>query len=101
LLHHWDGLTLFLDDGRVELDTNNVERGIRPHLGYSDRALKTAQEALSLAREVSHPFSIVLALAYLAMLHQFRREPEAAPKTAEEARRLCQEYLSLLKFSQG
>jgi transposase len=29
-LHHWDGLTLFLDDGRVELDTNNVERGIRP-----------------------------------------------------------------------
>jgi len=29
-LHHWDGLTLFLDDGRVELDTNDVERGIRP-----------------------------------------------------------------------
>ena len=29
-LHHWDGLTRFLDDGRVELDTNAVERGIRP-----------------------------------------------------------------------
>ena len=26
------------------------------------------------------------------MLHQFRREPEAALKTAEEARSLCQEY---------
>jgi hypothetical protein len=26
-LHHWDGLTLFLDDGRIELDTNIVERG--------------------------------------------------------------------------
>ena len=62
------------------------------HLGYPDRALKTAEEALSLAREVSHPFSIALALAYLAMLHQFRREPEAALKTAEEARGLCQEY---------
>jgi class 3 adenylate cyclase/tetratricopeptide (TPR) repeat protein len=62
------------------------------HLGYLDRALKTAEEALSVAREVSHPFSIALALAYLAMLHQFRREPEAALRTAEEARGLCQEY---------
>ena len=29
-LNHWDGLARFLDDGRVELDTNIVERGIRP-----------------------------------------------------------------------
>ena len=29
-LHHWDGLTRFLDDGRIELDNNVVERGIRP-----------------------------------------------------------------------
>jgi transposase len=29
-LNHWDGLTRFLDDGRIELDTNCVERGIRP-----------------------------------------------------------------------
>jgi transposase len=29
-LHHWDGLVRFLDDGRIELDTNIVERGIRP-----------------------------------------------------------------------
>lgn len=29
-LHHWDGLIRFLDDGRIELDTNIVERGIRP-----------------------------------------------------------------------
>ena len=27
---HWDGLTRFLDDGRIELDTNTVERAIRP-----------------------------------------------------------------------
>jgi transposase len=27
-LNHWDGLTRFLDDGRIELDTNIVERGI-------------------------------------------------------------------------
>jgi transposase len=29
-LTRWTGLTLFLDDGRVELDTNVVERAIRP-----------------------------------------------------------------------
>ena len=29
-LHHWDGLTCFVDDGRIELDTNIVERSIRP-----------------------------------------------------------------------
>ena len=30
-IRHWDGLTVFLDDGRVEMDTNVVERAIRPH----------------------------------------------------------------------
>ena len=29
-LRHWDGLTRFLDDGRIELDTNIVERSMRP-----------------------------------------------------------------------
>lgn len=29
-LNHWDGLTRFIDNGRIELDTNIVERGIRP-----------------------------------------------------------------------
>jgi transposase len=29
-LNHWDGLERFLDDGRIELDTNCVERALRP-----------------------------------------------------------------------
>jgi hypothetical protein len=29
-LNHWSGLILFLADGRVELDTNTVERAMRP-----------------------------------------------------------------------
>jgi transposase len=29
-LRHWPGLVLFLDDGRLELDNNTVERAIRP-----------------------------------------------------------------------
>ena len=46
-LSRWDGLTRFLHDGRVELDTNPVERAIRPvALGrriISSRALMLAE----------------------------------------------------------
>lgn len=62
------------------------------HLGYPARALKIAREGLAVAREISHPFSIVLALNYLAMLHQFRRDPMAALESATEARGLCAEH---------
>ena len=29
-LNHWDGLTRFLEDGRIEIDSNTVERSMRP-----------------------------------------------------------------------
>lgn len=29
-LSRWDGFTLFLDDGRVEIDSNTVECSMRP-----------------------------------------------------------------------
>ncbi len=62
------------------------------HLGYPVRSLKVAEEGLTLARENSHPFSIALALNYLALLHQFRREPSAALKMAMEAGEICANY---------
>ena len=30
-IRHWPGLVLFLEDGRIEMDTNVVERAIRPN----------------------------------------------------------------------
>jgi transposase len=30
-IRHWPGLVMFLDDGRIEVDTNVVERAIRPN----------------------------------------------------------------------
>src|SRR5215207_5455367 len=30
MLSHWAGLTVFLEDGRIEVDTNTVERTMRP-----------------------------------------------------------------------
>jgi transposase len=29
-LNQWDGLVRYLDDGRIEIDSNTVERSIRP-----------------------------------------------------------------------
>lgn len=34
--NHWEGLTRFLEDGRIEIDTNVVERSMRP-IGLSRR----------------------------------------------------------------
>jgi transposase len=29
-LNHWDGLQRFVEDGRIELDNNSIERAMRP-----------------------------------------------------------------------
>ncbi len=61
-------------------------------LGYPDQALQRNHEALSLAQELSHPFSVVLSLYWLAMLHQLRREGPAAREKAEAANTLATEH---------
>jgi predicted ATPase/DNA-binding winged helix-turn-helix (wHTH) protein len=62
-------------------------------LGYPDQALQTSQEALTLAQELAHPFSIVIALARLAQVHQLRREARAV--------HTCAEALIALAMAQG
>jgi adenylate cyclase len=59
--------------------------------GYPDQALTRSHEALALARELSYPFILAVALYYAAMLHQFRRERQAVHERAEAAIVLCQE----------
>jgi predicted ATPase len=54
-------------------------------LGYPDQALKKSREALTLARELAHPWSSAYALDWAAMFHQFRREEQAAQERAEAA----------------
>src|SRR3546814_8594604 len=43
-LNHWKGLIRFLDDGRIELDNNTVERAIRPITLQRKNALFTGHE---------------------------------------------------------
>jgi predicted ATPase len=54
-------------------------------LGYPDQARKRSQEALVLAQELSHPFSLAFALFYAAMIHQFFREVQAVQERTEAA----------------
>jgi predicted ATPase len=61
------------------------------HLGYPDQALQASHEALTFARDVSHVFSVAVALTHRAMLHQFRQEPHRAKEQAEAAMALCEE----------
>jgi predicted ATPase len=60
-------------------------------LGYPDQALRWSSEALTLARELEQPFSLVYALFFAAMLHQFRREGPLTQERAEAARALAAE----------
>ena len=55
------------------------------YLGYPDQALKRSQEALALAQELSHPFSLAYALAVLPGSISLRREEQAAQERAEAA----------------
>ncbi|MGH7821678.1 MAG: tetratricopeptide repeat protein [Candidatus Binatia bacterium] len=54
-------------------------------LGYPDQALKTASEAIELARVLSHPFSLAYALSLGSWVRQLRREAEAARDLADAA----------------
>ena len=60
-------------------------------LGYPDQALARSHEAVTLARELSHPFSLAYALYVAAVFHGLRREGQAAQEGAEALIALCSE----------
>ena len=75
-------------------------------LGYGDQAIANSDQALAAAEAVGHPFSRVIALAYRAMLHLFRRESPAALDWAEQASTVCRKhafayYLSMAEIVAG
>jgi tetratricopeptide (TPR) repeat protein len=52
-------------------------------LGYPDQALKKSQAALTRARELAHPLTLVSALHWAGLLHQYRGEGQLAQQWAE------------------
>jgi len=55
------------------------------YLGYPDQALQKSQAAVTLARNISHPYSLSWALAAAAWTHIYRREGRAACTLVDEA----------------
>ena len=52
-------------------------------LGYPDQALRGVEATLTLARRLAHPHTLAVVLLFSALLHQLRREPQAARTQAE------------------
>ena len=60
-------------------------------LGSPDQGLARSQEAVTLAQQMAHPYSLSYALTGAAVLHQLRREVWAAQECAEAVIRLATE----------
>lgn len=71
------------------------------HLGYPDEALKRNHEALTLAQDFAHPFSLAFAFFYTNRLCQFRRDGQTAQERAEAAIVLSREHGFPLFVAEG
>jgi class 3 adenylate cyclase/predicted ATPase len=61
-------------------------------LGYPDQALSRSREGLTLAEELSHPFTLAPTHFHAAYVHQFHRDPQGALEQAEAAVSLAAEH---------
>jgi len=61
-------------------------------LGYPDQALERMHQAVTLAEESLHPFSLAWALTFTAWVHHLRREGEAVQERAGAVIALCTEH---------
>ena len=70
-------------------------------LGYPDQALQKSQEALTLARQLEHPFSLAFALYFGAVVAQYRREWREVQRLAEALMALSAEQGFTQRLAQG
>ena len=61
-------------------------------LGYPHQALTRLHEAVHLAQDIGHPFSLAFAFADAAIVHQHRREAQAVQICAEATITLAHDY---------
>jgi DNA-binding winged helix-turn-helix (wHTH) protein/tetratricopeptide (TPR) repeat protein len=103
--HLEESLTLctpgaFLADGFVfdpAVDSRCALTEVLYLLGYADQALQRSQEALGLARELAHPFSLAVALGRAARIHRLRGAQQDAQVLQEASLTLYREH----GFTQG
>src|SRR5262249_11358769 len=61
-------------------------------LGYPDQATRTEQEALALARELSHPHSLAYGMYWDALLQNYHRALRETQERAQAIIALCREH---------
>lgn len=61
-------------------------------LGFPEQALKVSAQALALARQIGHPFSLAYALIFASILNCRLRRPEASLTLAQEALNLASHH---------
>jgi predicted ATPase/DNA-binding winged helix-turn-helix (wHTH) protein len=71
------------------------------NLGYPEQALRRSREALTLAQELVHPFSLAYAMCFAGMLEQLCRDVQAAQERATAAIALCTEQGFALYLARG
>jgi TOMM system kinase/cyclase fusion protein len=70
-------------------------------LGYPDQAVQRSHEALTLARELAHPFSLANALEFASYLHHLRREGLQTQAHAEALMALAREQGFALRVTKA
>jgi len=86
---HRDAVFLYGDDAGVHCHT--YAAWVLWYLGYPDQGLTQIDEALTLAQQVAHPFSLGFALCFAAVLHLFCREVRLTQERAAALISLAQE----------
>jgi predicted ATPase/DNA-binding winged helix-turn-helix (wHTH) protein len=70
-------------------------------LGYPDQALRCNRDALTLAQELAHPFSLAYAMCFAGKLCQLCRDVQAVQERATAAIALCTEQGFALYLARG
>jgi len=89
-----------LASGRVSLsvgtrpDVHGTAWAAHAHwlLGHDDSAMSACDEAIRLAREIGHPYSLAVALAYGCITRQMSHDMDEVREAARELRELCGRY---------
>jgi predicted ATPase len=87
--HHRASALLYGEDAGVIC--HSLDAWMLWFLGYPDQGLTQSQQAVTLAQQIGHPFSLSFILSFAATFHQFRRDVRCTQERAEAALSLAKE----------
>jgi DNA-binding SARP family transcriptional activator len=99
--HHFDAALEAYDERHPQRSALGSDLGVFAHAWYShalwllgdeQAAVAHAEEGVALARRLDHMYSQALALAYMALLHQMRRDVGGVVACGEAVVALCDRY---------